>query len=90
MPGFRFEYAVVRWYGNIGGPFGTRAEAMEYFGSVSGASLYRRLTWGPRAGTWRKVAHKEWPGHGDPQWWEKPELLKWGWLSLAAKPAYGG
>lgn len=80
MLGFRFEYVVVRWYGNIGGPFATRAEALEYFDSVSGASLYRRLTW-RHSGAWRRVAHKEWADRGDPPWWENPELLKWGWLA---------
>lgn len=82
MFGFHWEYLVIRWGGNVGGPYSDKSEALSYYNSCKGSSIYRRLTWKPRnSWRWKLIGYRSWPGKEDPPWWSDHALLKAGWFT---------
>ena len=68
--GFGFEWLIVRYGGQMQGPYRREDDALRDFGGLRGVTLFRRRTW---HGRWRSPVYEPWPGKDEPAWWETGE-----------------
>lgn len=72
-PVYSHEFLIVRWAGQIQGPYRDKESAMRDFESLKGATLFRRRV---RHWPWKKQKYSSWD-KGDPPWWSDSSLLRW-------------